>query len=66
MTVLDLPRTAEPTPQSQRLADLEQRIAATRAELASAWGDVAAKHLKRLEQDRAELLGLTATSVLGA
>lgn len=60
MTVLDLPRTAESTPQSQRLNELERLIEQTRAEMASPWGDVAAAHLAKLEQARAELLGLTA------
>jgi len=60
------PAESTATPESQRLAELDAQIAATRAELASAWGDVAAAHLARLEQARAEIVELYATSASGA
>lgn len=67
MTTSTLPRTAEPTPESQRLARLDADIAALKAKRKDpqGWEEQIEAELQRLSVQR-ELLRLAATTILAA
>lgn len=72
MTVVDLPRTTDPTAESERLARINADLAAIEAKQVDphGWGSLLEDERSRLLSERAELLAgrvaLTATTMLGA